>query len=389
MAALPIGDYLKKHGVDVSKKRGALWKGPEVDGITFSLLSRFIQCRERFRCYVVEGLRPAKSFNHRIEYGQMWHVCEEAHAKSTKPIGGADSWKVKLRNYCLELMKQYPAQRKEVNHWHNVCLMQFPAYVEYWSKHKDVLARKPLLQEQVFSVPYHLPTGRTVILRGKWDSVDLVYSKKDTRNNGIWVQENKTKGDVREEQLKRQLKFDLQTMMYVVAIEAKQSDGSLSKFISPDGLTSKLPIKGVRYNVIRRPLSGGKGTIKQKKATKNHPAETAEEYYGRLSEYIENEPETYFMRFNVEVSQADIENFKTRCLNPLLEQLCDWWEWIKADPFDPYASASNNHNCLHWQHPFGVRNMLDEGGSTDLDDYVQTGNKVGLTRVDNLFSELV
>ncbi len=57
---------------------GPLWKGPEVDGITFSLLSRFIACPERFRILVTEGLQPHDEFNHRIEYGNMWHTCEEA-----------------------------------------------------------------------------------------------------------------------------------------------------------------------------------------------------------------------------------------------------------------------------------------------------------------------
>src|SRR4051794_6290554 len=59
---------------------GPLWKGPEEDGITFSLLSQFLVCRERFRVRVIEGLSAGGGFNHRIEYGSMWHTCEEALA---------------------------------------------------------------------------------------------------------------------------------------------------------------------------------------------------------------------------------------------------------------------------------------------------------------------
>ena len=56
---------------------GRIWDGPEEDGITQSLLSRFLVCRERFRILVVDGLKPVDQFSSRIEYGQMWHLCEE------------------------------------------------------------------------------------------------------------------------------------------------------------------------------------------------------------------------------------------------------------------------------------------------------------------------
>ena len=68
-----------------------------------------------------------------------------------------------------------------------------------------------MLQEQVCDVPYNLPSGRVVRLRGKFDSVDLI-------DGGIYLQENKTKGDIDKIQVERQLSFDLQTLMYSVAL---------------------------------------------------------------------------------------------------------------------------------------------------------------------------
>src|SRR5688572_23342153 len=100
--------------IDTLKKgRGSpLWKGPESDdpngGITFSALSRFLCCRERFRLVMIEGLRPADGFNHKIEYGQMWHACEEAHAAAgTKSYSGPLPMGA-LRDYAQDLCKQYP-----------------------------------------------------------------------------------------------------------------------------------------------------------------------------------------------------------------------------------------------------------------------------------------
>lgn len=88
------------------------------------------------------------------------------------------------------------------------------------------------------------------------------------------------------------------------------------------------------------------------------------------------------MRWKVEITKGDIDRFKHDCLDPLLEQLCIWWDDVSrsADPF------SARHN--HWRHPFGVMNVLDEGGSSDLDEYLSSGSTVGLQRVNKLFTEL-
>lgn len=350
-------------------KKKPVWKGPEVDGITCSLLSRFLVCRERFRLLVVEGLKPVDQFSHKLEYGQMWHVCEQALAKS-----GGD-WLNSLKLYASTLCKKYPTQQEQVEHWYNVCKVQFPLYVKWWQQHPLVVKRKPVAQEEVFSVGYDLPSGRRVMMRGKWDSVDLV-------DGEIWLKENKTKGDVIEQRIKRQLTFDLQTMFYVVALQEYR------KFM---GTGYEASIAGVLYNVVQRPLSGGKGTIRQHKPSKKNPAgESKSAYYERLGKEIEGavEPDgqhSYFKRWEVHLTQGDIDRFKRECLNPILENLCDWWQTIESDG---KCKVWGGANAMHWRHPFGVYNVLDEGGSSDLDEYLATGSQLGLERTSNLFPEL-
>jgi hypothetical protein len=376
------------------KTDGSVWKGPEVDGITFSLLNRFLTCRERFRLYVVDGLREADRFNHRLEYGNMWHICEEAAASEVShfkgELSGTDTtlWTDKLQEYTVQLCDYYPLDRQHVLKWYEVCKLQFPLYIQHWSKHPDMLNRTPLLSEKCFSVRYQLPSGRTVLLRGKWDSVDLVKdSMYSTDMGAIWLQENKTKGDINEQLLKKQLTFDLQTMLYLTALQEEQYRQEDSTVKAK--LEGKFrPIHGVRYNVVRRPLSGGKGNIIQHKPSKSNPqGETTEQYYARLAQYIKDEPETYFMRWNVLVSQQDIDKFKHQCLNPLLEQLCDWWLVMSNyDKSSEIWEAPVNH--IHFRMPYGCYNPLTEGGETDLDKYLQTGSEAGLQRVTNLFPEL-
>ena len=148
-----------------------LWQGPCADGplggITQSMLVRFLSCRERFRLRYILGLEPPDKWNHHLGYGNMWHVCEESLAK------GID-YRSLLVNHARDMANRYPLQTAEIDKWGQVCYIQFPEYVGYWAQHPDVQNRTPLMQEQVFDVPYTLPSGRVVRLRGKFDAVDLI-----------------------------------------------------------------------------------------------------------------------------------------------------------------------------------------------------------------------
>lgn len=374
----PFATFLGSSKVVLNRQRTEpLWKGPEVDGVTQSMLSRFLCCRERFRLLMVEGLKPIERFQSRMEFGNMWHKCEEV-------LHGGGDWKKALKVYCVDLIKKYRNDQEQIDKWYNVIMVQFPIYLDYWKKHPDTTKGTSLLQEYSFRVPYVLPSRRTVYLRGKWDTVDLLCDKK---TKGIYVQDHKTKGDIDQEMLFRQLGFDLQTMTYLVAAEVHiQQDESLAK------LAKNSPLRGIRYNVIRRPLSGGRGTIKQLEATAKRKAETKVEYFQRLQQYFIDEPEYWFMRWKVEVSPKELNEFKRQFLNPCLEQLCDWWNWVsycKFENFDPFDSSSpKTGSTCHFRLPFGIYNPIAEGGATDLDGYLETGNEVGLYRATRLFTEL-
>lgn len=385
------------------KKVSPLWRGPCAEGphggVTQSLLGRFLACRERFRIYAIEGLRTVDRWNHRTGFGDLHHVCEEALAK------GVD-WRGPLEAHCRQQLTKYPFQRQEIEHWYMVCTKQFPEYVKFWQTHRDIVARTPLLSEQVFDVPYYIPypSGRVVRLRGKWDSVDLI---NEGPNKGVWLMENKTKSNPDEVQIKRQLRRDMQAMLYLSALHLSSDTCSASS------------IRGVRYNVIRRPLSGGKGTIVQKQPTNGTKCtrckglgavvakrgsdshvtcpkcggigrvnpqlgETRDEYYERCAKYIRDEPHEFFMRWEVEVSAGDVQRFRRQVLDPLLQQLCDWYDWVTSPEGvkDPFA------NPCHFVYPYGIFNSVLEDRTGDYDAYLDLGSTIGLVKVDGLFKEL-
>lgn len=375
---------LAKAVKEASKKREPLWKGPVKDGVTQSLLGRFIVCRERFRCLVVEGLKTEEGFNHRLEYGSMWHICEEALALGGNPIVNnpvADPpWLKALKKYCQGLALKYREQQDQVQRWYSICKLQFPIYVEWWKKHPDVKKRKPLFQEREFSVLRELPSTQKIRLRGKLDAVDIIDGK-------LWLQENKTKSDYSEHQLKSQLFFDLQTMFYLTALEQIRKEEGI-----------KEPIGGIRYNVVRRPLGGGKYSIQQRKGRGNAKTgvESDEEFYARLADTINEavEPEGkhyFFTRLQLPVSQAHLRYFQIRCLDPNLEQLILWWRLIEKDPFNPWSTNGQwkyDWQFLHTIHPYGLYNPMDDGISSPLDEFIYSGDNRGLFRTDNLFPEL-
>lgn len=364
--------------VKVKKKSAPVWEGPcgtgPQGGITFSLLNKWLEDKERFRLRTIEGLKARDKWNSRIEFGSMWHICEEAFAAGYAP---GVSWEEMLLDYAKELCLKYAFDRDEINNWYGICRTMFPIYLDYWAQHPDMVDRTPLMSEQVFCVPYKLPSGRTVYLRGKWDSIDVVGKR-------IWLMENKTKSDPDEEQIKNQLSFDCQTLLYLCALQQEMNDGSY-------GTGGKL-LSGVRYNVIKRP--------RQYQGKK----ETHQEFLTRLKGIIEESPSDFFMRWNVEINSADIEKFKREFLNPAMENLCDdyeWWEYCKncahfkrqmmGCQFD-YEHRGNrfpDHRNRSFRTPFGCYSALADGGSTEYDNYLATGgSEVGLERVTNLFPEL-
>jgi len=212
--------------------------------------------------------------------------------------------------------------------------------------------------------------------------VDLIGGEK---KGSIYLFETKTKGDVNEELMRRQLAsgFDLQTMFYLVALtEGKRLWPGAEK-------QKRWPVAGVRYNVVRRPLSGGKGSIRQHKPTKANPqGEPSGEFYARLGGIIADEPGYFFMRWKIEVTEGDILRFRRECLDPILEQLCDWWEWVSRPTCEEGTDHWDHESGLHWRFPYGIFSAIMTGGSDDLDEYMLSGSTLGLEKAEILFREL-
>lgn len=346
------------------------------DGVTQSLIAKFLICRHRFWIRTVRGLDQDRGFDHKLEYGSMFHAGLEAFAaaKNSTKINFEESVKrgvAGIERYARYLQTTYP--NADISFWRTLAVKQFPLYAQYWKKSDT--NRQYILQEQVFRVPFELPSGRTVEFRGKIDELFLQNgtTKSSRKNPRSVLQENKIKGEVDDEGISTSLHHDLQTMSYMAALNRS-------------GLI-KDPCTELLYNVVKRP-NGGRFPLRQKKD------ESKAAFATRIIDTIADKPAMNFYRWNVTIQLAEIKAFEDRTLIPILEQMCDWWDSIKLNPADPWFSygwdngaASINH--FHFCRPFGVFDALALGTRGDYFDFLVSGgqNTVGLKK-SPLFQEL-
>lgn len=340
-----------------------LWKGPHQDGITFSLLVKFLECRERFRLKVVEGLTEDEGFNHHLEFGSIWHEGEEAVAEGK-------AWKPRMKAYAGKLMAKWPEAEDEINKWVSIATHVFPAYLAHWENHPDTRRRKYYLHEQGFRVPYRLPSGRVLMMRGK---IDGGFMEKAIP----YIQENKTKGKIYEEGILGGLPTNLQTMWY---------------FIAHNKMPKMPTAKGVLYNVIRRPLS-------ERHPIRPRKNESTPQFHKRIRETVEANPNYYFMRWKAIITPIDVAKMKRWCINPILESLMDWWEWITTGEPWRIPTKDDLERCprlhpnlpgggIHWRFPFGAYHQLASGWEGSFFHLLCHGSRRNVTQAETLFPEL-
>lgn len=362
-----------------------IWKGPYSleGGVTQSLLSKFSTCAHRFWLYAICGAVEQQGLNIPLVVGDAFHNALETYAFGDTPAIKAVE---RIKDYFHKLTKTYPQRTSEISHWCRITCDLFLAYCENW-KEEDA-GFQSFMSEENFKVPYTLPSGRVIITRGKWDGG--VISGTLAKHSRLLC-EHKIKGDVDSKNLGTTLAQNLQCMYYLPPLYQKMDAEGQPR---PDG---------VLYNVIQRPLSGGKHSIKPKKGRKVKVkgttnfevkgAETMEQFYRRLAGVVSKNPDDFFYRWKVSISEAEVARFQKESLDPMLESLCDWWDSIQGDPFNPwetsdretYTKAPNKH---HYRRPFGMYDKMAKGLVGDYQDYLTTGNKSSLQRITTVFPEL-
>lgn len=331
----------------------SLWKGPVADGLTQTQIGRWLVCRERFRLKAVEGLSEDEPWEkmRAMEYGSLFHAAMEASS-------GRKDWRAALDKYYGGLLEKFPANESDITKWYLLAEMQFPIYLNHWKNHETERNRRPIFEEKAFKiqVSVNMPLAEydpVITLQGK---IDAAYESSGC----VFLQENKTKGDIDQEGLSKTIDKNLQTLIYHLALRQ---------------LLPGRKIAGTLYNVIRRPLSDKYSPRKKK-------GETMKAFVARVGEKMLKEPQKHFYRWIVPLTDRQIASFRARCLDPILRAIVMWWDGFDGDPFSP------EKNPFHFEFPFGVYHGMDRGFRGDFFDLLATGSRRGLHQITDLYPEL-
>jgi hypothetical protein len=323
----------------------------EKDGVTYSFLSKFLMDREQARLTYVEGLQRAGCMD-ALDFGSCFHELLEHFAEGSdcsKPClkKKLDTWLSNQRKWRALQSEEY---RRCVQLADQV-LTIFPHYLDYWKAQKgDEHKSDFVCQEQDFRLEHLIPwqldpdvppesiNHRKVIIRGRFDAIFRLKGK-------LWLMENKTKSQIDEEGLSSSLHLDLQTMLYCQAIRTMYGEAP----------------EGVLYNVIRRPA------LRQGKTTYN-------DFLNRIEKDVIDNKSWYFMRWRVTFGKNDLDRWVANTLNPLLTQVCLWWDEIKGNPFDPFANPNRVH---HFVNPEA---LYSKYGRSEFFEYLTRGSMNGLSR---------
>ena len=302
-----------------------------VQGITQSLISSFLQCRQKF-VYAINRMSSPKKAE-RTLFGNIVHF--------------ALSILYKQKNFSIAMLSQaitdYRAlnqielsalDKKKVERDFAVAEVVMTAYLSFyckdWTEMKD---REP---EKEVEVTLHNEDGSGHAICKCRCKIDGRYRDK---SKAKWLLETKTKGRISEESLVKRLAFDPQNLFYLMC----------------DRLDTGEEAAGVLYNIIRNPQ------IKQKQD------ETMQQFCERLRADIKLRPEFYFIRFEIPYTSTDKKRFEKHVYEIILD-------------IDRLVKGENKvyRNCYSCDSPYECE-FLDACASNSFAGYQQK---------EKIFSEL-
>jgi len=255
------------------------------DGATMSLLTTWRSCPTKARCVMAGMYKPG--FSKAIIFGNVFHSALEWVLNQYK-AGVLDSpdWfydTCNLRALIQSLNEEFSAEytladgtgKGYFDEAFNFLPVVIPLYFRYWKEDFFGDDKKEFVEiEKSFKVKYL----DKVSLRGKRDAI-----YKDSKCD-MWLMEHKTKSRIPEHALSMTISRDFQVMLYIAAYY----------------LETGIKLKGVLYNIIRKPM------LRQKKT------ESQGDFFKRVAVDIKQREQFYFMRFNVPIPWSDIGVFLLR-----------------------------------------------------------------------------
>ena len=321
---------------------------PARDGVTQGILNAFKTCRELTK-NILDGW-GGKYPAFPLVYGSMAHyVLEQAYrpvldaGKRTIPESkDVVRWLEQARQIWIAenpIRSDVTTSIFEESLTKNAAIL--PSYFRYWKT--DFTQRHWFELERTFRIPWRImtPTNRVynTFIRGRIDGAFLD-PKAKRRRTAPRLFETKNLSTINEDQLIDTLPFNLQTSLYLLALEAK---------------TKQIPAE-VEYNIIRKTL------LRQGKN------ESDKQFAVRIAEDVKSRMDWYFVRMQMRVDKDDLSRMREE-IDDLIGDFLMWW-------YGEVGHYRNDKACYQYNRP------------CDFIKKCATGDLLHLVRRERVFSEL-
>lgn len=286
---------------------------PMRDGVTFSLMSGWRQCRELARLNL-HGV-TSRGTGLALVYGTLVHsalqfVYEAARRSMVQGVPSQEFVAKTLDGIDAIFKKENPRASADTLQYAEFSMLlanaTLPFYFNYWKTDFSTTRWRAL--EGEFRIPYQakLYDGRVIptFIRGKMDGCFDEHGK-------LKLFETKTKSRIDEGTIADILPHELQVMIYLWAMRR---------------IYKQMP-SGVRYNIIRRP------------ALRQKVSESYAQFAIRCAADIKSRPDFYFLRMDMDITRADMARFEGE-FDDLVRDFLSWWYGVSGH-------YKNSGNCVN------------------------------------------
>lgn len=276
------------------------------DGVSQSLIQKWLQCREQCRLEYNEGWTKIKQPLF-FKFGTCVHwVLAEIYNSGEYPS----------KDHIVGLIRKYERnylQKNVVNAEDQAELDELFMFAElllerYFLMYEDDFKHKWLHVEKNFEVevgkflPYKI--------RGRWDGI------YEDENGDLTLIDHKCLSLIDPEGIKDVLPLDMQVMTYLYA--ARQIFGRMPKQMI--------------YNILRRP-----GFRQGKKS--------AEEFKQHIILEMNKKLDYFFIRIPIRITEHEVDDWYENQLFPILEQIQDWYDGGCKSYVTPGALITKYGRC--------------------------------------------
>lgn len=312
-----------------------LWKGPLIDGITQSMMSKFVQCPYRFYLYAILGLKDNTPLNPNLIWGDVFHKGLELFIRTKNHNTAVVGMLEYLRTKYPEAPSTYEISTKNL-----LYRFTLDTYQGEWTT------------EQSFSIPIETPTGRKILIRGKKDAIQT-----DHPDYGRILGEHKCKGYIDPTQTALEIRQDRQVNIYCYLHN----------------------IEWINYDLILIPEAV---KYKPPRAFNESPQVWMEKLFtGPCGSYgifpINQNKHLWIHNATYHLPREVQEKYWIETVYPTIDRMCVWWDWVTQSGFDHEnpkfyneffyktpvrqfeASNTEKFQCEYYNHLIGEEDISD------------------------------